>query len=322
MTVLVCDETYKEHLTGEGHPESPARYDAVMEALSSPDFSGKLRRLKPRAAVDDDLIPCHAPEYLEIVEEAIRRGDEQLPTGDTVISPRSLEVARLAAGGVITAVDAVIEGSAQNAFCAIRPPGHHAGTYRGSGFCVFNNVAVGARHAQRRHGIERVLIIDWDVHHGNGTQEIFYSDDTVFFFSTHQSPWYPNTGYPSERGTGAGLGFTMNCPFPAGAGREQIVGAFTERLVPAAESFKPQLVMISAGFDSRLGDPLGEFRLTDDDFAELTRIVMGIARDHADGRLISVLEGGYNLSGLNSATASHVETLCGVETAAGTNRSR
>ena len=160
------------------------------------------------------------------------------------------------------------------------------------------------------------------MHHGNGTQEIFYSDDSVFFFSTHQSPWYPHTGYAAERGTGPGLGFTMNCPFPAGAGREQIVGAFTERLVPAAESFKPQLVMISAGFDSRVGDPLGEFRLTDVDFAELTRIAMGIARDHAGGRLISVLEGGYSLSGLASAAASHVGTLCGMETIVETNRSR
>ena len=310
-TALVYDDIYKLHLTDEGHPESPARCDAVMTALQSANFTGRLLRLKPRPAEDTDIIPCHSPEYLDLVKRAIARGHRQLPTGDTLIGERSLDVARHAAGGVLEAIDAVVGGTVRNAFCAVRPPGHHASVYRGMGFCIFNTVAIGARYAQRHHGIERVLIVDFDVHHGNGTQDIFYRDDSVFFFSTHQSPLYPGTGHAGERGTGRGEGFTLNCPLPAGAGRAEVVGAFTDRLLPAAERFRPQLVMVSAGFDSRVGDPLGGFRLTDDDFAELTRILLDIAGDHAGGRLVSVLEGGYSLAGLASAAASHVGALCG-----------
>src|SRR5258708_291678 len=177
------------------------------------------------------------------------------------------------------------------------------------GFCIFNNVAVAARYAQRKHGIGKVLIADWDVHHGNGTQDIFYSDGSVFFFSIHQSPWYPGTGPASETGEGKGKSCTMNCPFPAGTGRSEILAAFRQRLAPAADQFKPDLVMISAGFDSRIGDPLGQFTLADQDFAELTTFMMEIAAKHAGGRLVSVLEGGYNLSGLASAAAAHVKAL-------------
>jgi acetoin utilization deacetylase AcuC-like enzyme len=210
---------------------------------------------------------------------------------------------------VLNAVDAVVPGSARNAFCAVRPPGHHATPNRGMGFCLFNNVAVAARHAQRKHGLERVLIVDWDVHHGNGTQDIFYSDPSVFFFSTHQWPLYPGTGRADETGEGAGLGTTMNYPFPAGAGRAEILGAVRNSLLPAAERFHPDLVLISAGFDSRIGDPLGRFTLTDGDFADLTRAAMEIADRYAGGRVVSVLEGGYSPEGLARAAAAHVETL-------------
>jgi acetoin utilization deacetylase AcuC-like enzyme len=281
-----------------------------MAKLVTAPLVDQLLRLVPRPASDRDLIACHAQEYIDGVKQAIAEGQSILPTGDTRISERSLDVARLAAGGVMTAIDAVMDGTARNAFCIVRPPGHHAGVARGSGFCVFNNVAVGARYAQQQRGVERVLIVDWDVHHGNGTQEIFYRDDSVFFFSTHQSPWYPHTGHAAERGSGNGLGFTMNCPLAAGAARAEIVGAFIKRLSPAADRFKPNLVLISAGFDSREGDPLGKFRLIDDDFVELTHICMDIAHDHADGRLVSVLEGGYDLQGLTSAVAAHVGALC------------
>ena len=177
------------------------------------------------------------------------------------------------------------------------------------GFCIFNNIALAARHAQRRHGLERVLIVDWDVHHGNGTQDIFYEDGSVFFFSTHQHPWYPGTGRADETGAGAGKGTTMNCPLPAYTGREKIFACFEEKLLPAMEKFRPELVLISAGFDSREGDPLGHFLLKDEDFADLTRLVAGIAQRHAGGRIVSLLEGGYNLSGLASAAAAHVAAL-------------
>jgi acetoin utilization deacetylase AcuC-like enzyme len=194
-------------------------------------------------------------------------------------------------------------------FCGMRPPGHHATPVKGMGFCIYNNVAVAARHAQAKHGAGKVLIVDWDVHHGNGTQDIFYEDDTVYFFSTHQSPWYPGTGAREETGSGKGHGTVLNRPFPAGAGRKEIVGAFEGDLVAAANRFKPDLVLISAGFDSRIEDPLGHFRLTDEDFMDLTRVIIDVANEHAEGRLVSILEGGYNLEGLTKAVEAHLRAL-------------
>jgi acetoin utilization deacetylase AcuC-like enzyme len=218
-------------------------------------------------------------------------------------------VASQAVGGVLNAVEAVFAGKAKNAFCAVRPPGHHARPAQGMGFCLFNNIAIAARHAQRNHGAGKVAIIDWDVHHGNGTQDIFYEDGSVLFVSTHQSPLYPFTGHAEETGSGKGKGSTLNLPFPAHTGIETIGAAFTDRILPALDRFKPEVIFISAGFDSRIDDPLGQFRLTDADFITLTRHLLEAAQTHCEGRLISVLEGGYNLGGLAKAVTAHVGEL-------------
>ena len=236
-------------------------------------------------------------------------GAHSLSTGDTDVNRRSFEVALHATGTCLNAVDLVFQKKAGNAFCIVRPPGHHAGPARGMGFCLFNNIAIAARYAQRRYGIERVAIADWDVHHGNGTQDIFYTDPSVFFFSTHQHPWYPGTGASSETGEGAGKGFTLNCPLPAGSGRDEIFGAFRDQFAPRMEAFRPDLVLISAGFDSRNGDPLGRFLLSDGDFRDLTSFMLEIAHSYSGGRFVSVLEGGYDLNGLSHAVSAHVHSL-------------
>lgn len=309
MTALVADPACLRHETGPGHPERSARFEAVMKSLAAAGLLGKLTRFQPRAVSREDLLLAHGGRYLDLAEHEITSHLPQLSTGDTTISPDSWDAARVAAGSALAAVDAVVEGKTANAFCVVRPPGHHAGADRGMGFCILNNIAIAARHAQKRHGLKRVLIVDWDVHHGNGTQDIFYDDGSVFFFSTHQSPWYPGTGRASETGEGAGKGTTLNCPLPAGSGRAEIFAAFEKQLVPAVDDFKPEMVFISAGFDSRVGDPLGQFLLTDADFADLTKLVRGIADRHAKGRVVSLLEGGYNLSGLASAATAHVQAL-------------
>jgi len=310
-TGLVYDPAYKKHLTGSGHPERPERCDAVIQALRAAGFADALRDVPARPATEQQVLACHSKQYLELVKSDVASGASTLTTGDTEICADSLEVALLAAGGVLAAVDAVMAGTVRNAFCMVRPPGHHATVERGMGFCVFNNVAIAARYCQQKHGLDRALIVDWDIHHGNGTQDIFYDDNTVFYFSTHMWPFYPGTGSRSERGLRKGEGYTLNCPFPAGAGGKEIIGAFRDELLPRAETFKPDFVLISAGFDSREGDPLGYFRLTDEDFAELTRLMMQIADTHAGGRLVSVIEGGYSLSGIAAASTAHVGALAG-----------
>jgi acetoin utilization deacetylase AcuC-like enzyme len=280
-----------------------------MNGLESSDVLRDLARLDVRSARNEELALVHTPEYISLVERETAQGKAQLSTGDTDVGPGSLQSARLAAGCVLGAVDAVFSATVLNAFCAVRPPGHHASAARGMGFCFFNNVAIAARYAQRRYGVERVLIADWDVHHGNGTQDIFYKDGSVLFFSTHQAPWYPGTGDSSERGVGEGEGKTINCPFPSGAGAAEIAGAFRDVLLPAARQFRPDLVLLSAGFDSRVGDPLGQFRLTDADFQELTCMMTDFASQYCEGRLVSVLEGGYSLEGLARASTAHVRGL-------------
>jgi acetoin utilization deacetylase AcuC-like enzyme len=307
--LVFYDPAILRHEPPADHPESPQRIDSVLHGIHAVAPERRLTMAAPQPATDDHVLLVHSSEYLKKVRTEIAAGRRTLSTGDTEISPGSLGAALAAAGTVVSAVDAVMSGKTQRTFCAVRPPGHHASANRGMGFCVFNNIAIGARHARRKYGVERVLIVDWDVHHGNGTQEVFWNDGSVLFFDTHQHPWYPGTGAPTEIGEGKARGLIMNNPFPAGSGRAQILGAFREALVPAAERFKPDLVMISAGFDSALGDPLGQFTLTDGDFSELTDTVVGLARQYSRGRVVSVLEGGYRISSLTSLVRSHLDRL-------------
>jgi acetoin utilization deacetylase AcuC-like enzyme len=310
--VLVTDLAYEKHDTGFGHPEQPARIKAVLKALDQAKLTEDFRKVAPRPCEDEDLLRCHTAGYLASVKADVAAGATSLRTGDTTISAASLEVAKLVAGGVLAAVDEVLGGKATNAFCVSRPPGHHATPDKGMGFCLFNNVAVAARYAQQKHKVGKVLIVDWDVHHGNGTQDVFYEDESVFFFSTHQSPWYPGTGARDETGKGKGLGTILNRPFPSGSGRDEIVAsAFGDDLGKAMTKYRPELILVSSGFDSRLGDPLGQFRLTDDDFAALTQIVLDLAKEHTDGKVVSVLEGGYDLKGLGKAAVAHAKRLLG-----------
>jgi len=309
-TGILLDRHFSEHDTGPHHPEAPERILAIAEALESSPLLADLHKIVNRSTRDDEVLLAHTDKYLKtVLSEIDGKRSGQLSTGDTHFGPQSLEVARRASGGLLNAVDDVMNGSCDNAFCAVRPPGHHATPDRGMGFCIFNNAAIAARYAQKVHGLERVAIIDWDVHHGNGTQDIFYEDGSVFYFSTHQSPWYPGTGSKDETGAGNGRGTTLNAPLAARSGMEEIGAVFRGAFTKKMSEFKPDLVIISAGFDSRLGDPLGQLTLSDEDFASLTRILREIAGEYAEGKLVSVLEGGYNQEGLGKAVAAHVEAL-------------
>lgn len=309
-TAIARSEQYTMHLTGHGHPERPERYTSIINSIITNIPESSYAWLEPRSATESDIMLCHTPDYMECVKRDIASGYGCLNTGDTNVSEQSFETALLAAGAVITAIDRVIDHSANNAFCPVRPPGHHASSDRGMGFCIFNNIAIGARYAQKKHGIEKILIVDWDVHHGNGTQAIFYDDPSIFYFSTHQWPCYPGTGRSHETGTGKGKGFTMNCPCAMGSGKMEIIEqSMMGKLLPAMQSFKPELVLISAGFDCRIGDTIGALALSDEDCANMTKICLNIADNFAEGRLVSVLEGGYALPGLAMAATEHVRTL-------------
>jgi acetoin utilization deacetylase AcuC-like enzyme len=308
-TALVYDEMEKYHAGPPRRPESPQRYTAILESIKRSPCFKSLKTYQSRPVSQAEILACHTPGYLACVQRDVKCGKKRLSTGDTWIGQRSFTVAEYAAGAGCVGVDAVLGGQVKNAFCLSRPPGHHATSDRGMGFCVFNNVAITARYAQKKYGVGKVFIIDWDVHHGNGTQEIFYDDGSVFYFSTHQYPWYPWSGAADETGHCAGLGSNLNCPLKRGAGRKEFMAAFHDKLAPAVRRFRPELILMSAGFDARHGDPLGRLELVDRDYFDLTGLVMELAAETADGHLVSVLEGGYNFQTIGYAAASHIERL-------------
>ncbi|MGQ9371964.1 histone deacetylase family protein [Azospirillum sp. ST 5-10] len=304
-TIIVTHEDCLAHDTGLGHPERPDRLTAVWKALDREPFRRLARREAP-LATPEQLKAVHDDDYVDLILEAFPdRGTVRLDA-DTVLSPGSRGAVLRAAGAVCAAVDAVVAGEADNAFCAVRPCGHHAEQARPMGFCVFNNVAVGMAHARNRHGIRRIACVDFDVHHGNGTQAMFADDADCLFASTHQSPLYPGTGAESERGR---YGTVVNVPLPPGAGGEAFASGVERRILPALEVFKPELLFISAGFDAHVDDPLASLEFEAEDFAWVTRALVDVARRHCGGRIVSVLEGGYDLDGLADGCAAHVAEL-------------
>lgn len=311
VTGILYDAQFLKHDTGPMHPESSERYVAVMHALDKlkGNRSLPLSRLGWLRAKIEHVLLCHEAWYHDVARMDADQFAEVLRTGDTAICPDSYDVAMDAVGGAIAAVDAVCEGDVRNAFVAVRPPGHHASQGKGMGFCIFNNVAIAARHLQKRYGLKRVAILDWDVHHGNGTQDIFYGDPTVFFASSHEDNLYPYTGAVEEKGEEKGVGTTMNFPVPEGSGADVLLPIWRDQIGPAVKAFKPNFILISAGFDAKVGDPVGMLNLTDEDFIELTKLVSGWADELCSGRLVSILEGGYDPQGLADAVVAHVGAL-------------
>jgi acetoin utilization deacetylase AcuC-like enzyme/formylglycine-generating enzyme required for sulfatase activity len=308
-TGFVYDDLYLQHRTTPGHPESPQRLVAIVDKLKADGLYSRLTCLSPRPAPLKWLSTIHSPAYVRRVKSSCERGEPYLDSADVPISMNSYDAAVLAAGGVLAAVDAVMRGEITNAFCAVRPPGHHAMEDRAMGFCIFNNVAIGARYVQQEYNLAKVLIVDWDVHHGNGTQAAFYEDPSVLYFSVHQYPFYPGTGGAAEKGRGKGLNYTINVPLPPGSGDKEYLEAFEQRLRPAALSFAPDFVFISAGFDAHENDTLGGMRVTTEGYGRLSRIVKQIADRCCQGRLVSVLEGGYGLDELGASVEAHLRVF-------------
>ena len=298
-----------KHDTGMTHPERSARLTAIVNQLKDTALLSSLKPVPVTPAPLNWILLVHSPEYVANVEKSCRDGKTFMDSKDTAISVDSYDAARMAAGGVLCAVDAVMAGDVKNAFCAIRPPGHHALKNKAMGFCIFNNVAIAARYIQEKYKLQKVLIVDFDVHHGNGTQAIFNDDPNVFYFSIHRSPFYPGTGGADDKGAGQGYGLKVNVPVPKGTGDKEYIRAFKEVLKPQALAFKPDFILVSAGFDAHQDDPLGGMNVTAECYAAMTRIVKEIAERCCNGRMVSLLEGGYSLQGLADSAEKHISVL-------------
>ncbi|MBN1350565.1 histone deacetylase [candidate division KSB1 bacterium] len=309
MTGFVYHEDYLKHHAGFGHPESPVRLTAIHQHLASTKVLDELMLIEPYPAEISWIETNHSPDYIKHVENSVKRRVSYLDSGDTGVCPDSFDIARLAVGGCLRAADAVMEAQVENAFCAVRPPGHHALFDRAMGFCLFNNIAIAARYIQQKHNLKKILIIDWDVHHGNGTQAAFYENPSIFYFSTHQFPYYPGTGHYSEKGHDRGMGTSLNVPLSAGSGDAEMLHAFETQLTPAVREFEPEFMLISAGFDAYESDPLSDMCITLEGFERMTQIVKDLAAEYCNGRLISVLEGGYDTRALAKCVEKHLLVL-------------
>ncbi len=307
-TGLVFHPDYLKHLPGKDHPERPDRLKAIISGLEKSGLLEKLVKIEASHSALEWVAKVHDKAYIDFVKKACLEGPRLLDA-DTAVSPESYSIALKAVSGILAACDAVMKKKVDNAFCAVRPPGHHAEKDKAMGFCLFNNVAVAARYLQEVYKLKKILIVDWDVHHGNGTQNIFYADPSVYYFSVHQFPFYPGSGSEEEEGEGDGKGFTLNIPMAAGSGDTEYIELFENLFYPEAKRFKPDFILISAGFDGHKDDPLANIDLTEEGYQKMTEVVMRLAEECCQGRIVSSLEGGYNLKSLSSSVKAHIETL-------------
>ena len=308
-TGIVIDSRYQNHYTGRNHPERPARIGALLNLVETYQRLG-IKRFAPRPATPEEIALIHDPGYIDRVA-ATARQDRFAFDADTTVSPQSYETARLATGGLLTLLEAVMTNDIDNGFALVRPPGHHAERNRAMGFCLFNSAAIGAQYLREKFALKRVLVMDWDLHHGNGTQHSFYDDPGVLYVSTHQYPYYPGTGAAEESGRGQGEGYTVNLPIPAGWGDAEYLELFQTVVDPICRQFEPEFVLISAGFDAHARDPLGGMAVTEEGFELMARILLRVARDHARSRCVALLEGGYDLEGLQHSTLRVLDEMSG-----------
>lgn len=310
VTGVVWDPAYLEHVTDEGHPDHPRRLEPLYQHLQDPTLNHRFTTIAPPLAADEEILLVHSPTYLEQVKATAVQAASAL-SADTLTCDRSCRIATMAVGGTIEAIRQVIAGDLSHALVLARPPGHHAERSRAMGYCIFNNVAIGSMAARAFMGLARVMVVDWDLHHGNGTQHIFERDPSVFFFSSHQFPHYPGTGHFTETGLGPGEGTTMNVPMGRGCGDGEFAAIYQQLLAPAVRAFKPELIVVSAGFDIHFADPLGGMRVTPAGFAGLTRLILDLAGQACAGRVVFCLEGGYDGNALADSALAMIDELTG-----------